>query len=58
MKLVTEQMLRYLRAADVETGIIIMIPSGNEITDKYDKTVIGSIEDKQIIHIILKPKGN
>lgn len=58
MKLVNEQMLRYLRAANVDTGIIIMIPSGNEITDRYDKTVSGSIEDKQIVHIILKPKGN
>jgi hypothetical protein len=58
MKLVNEQMLRYLRAANVETGIIIMIPSGNEITDKYDKTISGSIEEKQIVHIILKPKGN
>ena len=58
MKLVNEQMLRYLRATNVDTGIIIMIPSGKEITDRYDKTVSGSIEDKQIVHIILKPKEN
>ena len=58
IKLVNEQMLRYLRVANVDTGIIIMLPSGNEIADKWDKTVSEKHEDKQIVHIILKPKGN